>query len=150
VQGNPKVDYHLSNAPEETPLEELARVATAEHRIEECIKRSKSEAGMADYEVRTWWGWHHHQTLSLIATWFLVCEARRGKNGLRPSRFPRFARGWPCCCIELVVAAIPIESLATERADCSATNLLDSTITNDATSWPPYVFINAHERKQYN
>jgi SRSO17 transposase len=80
VQGNPKVDYHLSNAPEETPLEELARVATAEHRIEECIKRSKSEAGMADYEVRTWWGWHHHQTLSLIATWFLVCEARRGKK----------------------------------------------------------------------
>jgi hypothetical protein len=57
---------------------------------------------------------------------------------------------FPTDSIELVVAAIPIESLATERADCSATNLLDSTITNDATSWPPYVFINAHERKQYN
>jgi SRSO17 transposase len=78
--GTPKVDYYLSNAPEETSLEELARVANAEHRIEECIKRGKSEAGLADYEVRTWIGWHHHQTLALIATWFLVCEARRGKK----------------------------------------------------------------------
>jgi SRSO17 transposase len=78
--GNPKVDFYLSNAPEETSLEEMARVANAEHRIEECIKRSKSEAGLADYEVRTWIGWHHHQTLALIATWFLVREARRGKK----------------------------------------------------------------------
>ena len=93
VQGNPKVDYHLSNAPEETPLEELARVATAEHRIEECIKRSKSEAGMADYEVRTWWGWHHHQTLSLIATWFLVCEARRGKKWTPAITVPQIRQG---------------------------------------------------------
>ena len=54
--------------------------AKAEHRIEECIQRSKSEAGLADYEVRNWNGWHHHQILSLIATWFLVVEARRGKK----------------------------------------------------------------------
>jgi hypothetical protein len=30
--------------------------------------------------VRTWSGWHHHQALSLIASWFLVQEARRGKK----------------------------------------------------------------------
>lgn len=73
-------DYHLSNAPADTPLEELARVAKAEHRIEDSLKRAKSEAGLADYEVRTWRGWHHHQTLSLIATWFLTREARRGEK----------------------------------------------------------------------
>jgi hypothetical protein len=55
-------------------------VAKAEHRIEECIQRSKSEAGLADNEVRNWKGWHHHQILSLIASWFLVTEARRGKK----------------------------------------------------------------------
>ena len=66
-----KVDYYLSNAVSETPLWELARVAKAAHRIEECIQRSKSEAGLADYEVRHWTGWQHHQTLSLLATWFL-------------------------------------------------------------------------------
>src|SRR5205807_651401 len=36
-------DYHLSNAAPGTPLVEFARVAKAEHRIEECLKRSKSE-----------------------------------------------------------------------------------------------------------
>ena len=78
--GKWKTDYHLSNADPETPLEELARVAKAEHRIEETFKCAKSEAGLADYEVRTWRGWHHHQVLSLVATWFLTCEARRGEK----------------------------------------------------------------------
>lgn len=76
-----KYDYHLSNAAPETPLAELARVANAEHRIEHCLQRGKSEAGLADYQTRRWEGWHHHQTLSLIAAWFLVQETRRGKKG---------------------------------------------------------------------
>ena len=74
-------DYHLSNAARGTPLSEFARVAKAGHRIEECLKRSKSEAGLSEYQVRNWRGWHHHMTLSLIATWFLVGESRRGKKG---------------------------------------------------------------------
>jgi len=75
-----KTDYYLSNGTFDIELADFVRVAKAEHRIEECIQRSKSEAGLADYEVRTWRGWHHHQTLSLIATWFLVTETRRGKK----------------------------------------------------------------------
>jgi len=78
--GKIKYDYYLSNAPAGTPRKELARVIKAEHRIEDCIKRAKSEAGLSDYEVRTWTGWHHHQTLSLIALWFLILETRRGKK----------------------------------------------------------------------
>jgi len=75
-----KVDYYLSNASAETPLAEFARVAKAEHRIEECLRRAKSEAGLADYQCRNWVGWHHHQTLCLLATWFLLTETRRGKK----------------------------------------------------------------------
>ena len=75
-----KHDSYLSNAPYETPLKEFARVSIAHRRIEQCIQRGKSEAGLADYQVRTWKGWHHHVTLSLIATWFLVSEARREKK----------------------------------------------------------------------
>jgi SRSO17 transposase len=78
--GTYKHDYALSNDVLDSPLEELARVYKAEHRVEESLKRAKSEAGLADYQVRTWEGWHHHQTLSLLATWFLSKEARRGKN----------------------------------------------------------------------
>ena len=78
--GVTKIDYYLSNAPPATARRELARVAKAEHRIEDCIKRGKSEAGLADYEVQKWAGWHHHQVLSLIAAWFLIEEAREGKK----------------------------------------------------------------------
>jgi SRSO17 transposase len=80
ADGSLKHDYYLSNAPPDTPLSEFARVAKAAHRIEECLHRAKSEAGLADYEVRTWRGWHHHQTLSLLATWFLTQETRQGKK----------------------------------------------------------------------
>ena len=75
-----KHDYLLSNAPLTTPLAEYARVFKAGHRVEECLQRAKGEAGLADYEVRTWRGWHHHQALALVATWFLTTEARRGKK----------------------------------------------------------------------
>jgi SRSO17 transposase len=78
--GSFKHDYGLSNAPFETPLAEFARVLCAEHRIEECLKRAKSEAGLANYDVRTWEGWHHHQTLSLLASWFLTKEKMFGEK----------------------------------------------------------------------
>jgi len=78
--GKIKYDYYLSNANTETFLEELARVIKASHRVEDAIKRAKSETGLSDYEVRTWVGWYHHQTLSLIATWFLILETLRGKK----------------------------------------------------------------------
>ena len=78
--GEFKHDYYLSNADPEEPLKELARVSRAAHRVEECFRRAKSEAGLAEYRVRNWCGRHHHQTLSLLAAWFLNRETRRGKN----------------------------------------------------------------------
>lgn len=80
ADGKWKHDYYLSNAAADTPRTELARVVKAEHRIEDCLRRAKGEAGLADYQVRTWTGWHRHQTLALLATWFLVKETRRGKK----------------------------------------------------------------------
>jgi SRSO17 transposase len=78
--GTMKHDYYLSNASAETPMAEFARVAKAEHRIEECLERAKGEAGLAQYQVRNWNGWHRHQTLSLLAAWFLTKEDLRGKK----------------------------------------------------------------------
>ena len=85
-----KQDYYISNADRMTPATEFARVAKAEHRIEECFDRGKGEAGMGDYQVRNWVGWHHHQTLSFIASWFLNVETRRAEkkgtgHNLQPS-----------------------------------------------------------------
>jgi len=80
ADGTFKHDYYMSNADPGTPLRELARVTKAAHRVEECLERAKGEAGLADYQVRNWSAWHHHQTLSLLAAWFLNQETRRGKN----------------------------------------------------------------------
>jgi SRSO17 transposase len=87
-----KHDYLLSNAWLSTPTAELARVFKAQHRVEECLKRAKGEAGLADYQVRTWEGWHHHQALSLVATWFLTQETRRGKKTDAGAECPAGAR----------------------------------------------------------
>jgi hypothetical protein len=88
-----KIDFYLCNARRQTPLMDLARVAKAAHRIEECLQRSKSEAGLADDEVRHWRGWHHHQTLSLIAAWFLVLETNRGKKWTPAITLPQIREG---------------------------------------------------------
>jgi SRSO17 transposase len=80
ADGTFKQDYYLSNADPKVPLAELARVSKAAHRIEQCFEHAKGEAGLADYQVRNWTAWHHHQTLSLLAAWFLNRETRRGKN----------------------------------------------------------------------
>jgi SRSO17 transposase len=99
-----KTDYYLSNAASDTDLNEFARAAKAEHRIEECIQRGKSETGLADYEVRNWRGWHHHQILSMIASWFLVTETRRGKKKDTGNYFSANSRDYrsdPASCVRM-------------------------------------------------
>jgi SRSO17 transposase len=54
--GATKYDFYLSNAPRDTPVKEFARVALAAHRVEESIKRGKSQAGLSHHEVRNWRG----------------------------------------------------------------------------------------------
>jgi SRSO17 transposase len=78
----PRTWYTLSNAHRRERRATLVRVHGARHRIEEVLQEGKGEVGLADYEVRSWVGWHHHMTLSLLALWFLTLERRRlgGKN----------------------------------------------------------------------
>ena len=64
----------------EPSFEELARVIKAGACIEASFKRGKGEVGMDEYQVRTWAGWHHHMTLSLMAVWFLSGETHRGQQ----------------------------------------------------------------------
>ena len=64
----------------EASLAELARVIKAGTCIEASFQRGKSEAGMDEYQVRTWQGWHHHMALTLIAVWFLIGETHRGQQ----------------------------------------------------------------------
>jgi hypothetical protein len=85
VEATPRTDYSLSNAGPEVPLSELVRVRFTRHRIEEVFGAAKGEVGLGQYEVRSWVGWHHHMTLSLLALWFLILERLR-VGGENPGR----------------------------------------------------------------
>ena len=92
VEAKPETHYSPSNAGPEVALEELVRVRFTRHRIEEVFGAGKGEVGLGQYEVRSWVGWHHHMTLSLLALWFLCCERRRiggenaGRDGVAGAR----------------------------------------------------------------
>ena len=73
-------DYYLSNAKEGTTSNEFARVILGSHRVKDCFRRAKNECGLAEYEVQSWIGWHHHVTLCLLASWFLTKETMRVKK----------------------------------------------------------------------
>lgn len=73
----PEYRYYFSNAEEDVSLREMAHAASARQWIEDCFQRAKGKVGLDHYEVRSWMGWHHHITLSLLALYFLVLEQRR-------------------------------------------------------------------------
>jgi SRSO17 transposase len=72
-------------APKGTKLDTaaLVRVAAHRHHIEQAFEAAKGEVGLDHYEVRSWVGWHHHMTLSMLALWFLVLDRRRMGKKLR-------------------------------------------------------------------
>jgi hypothetical protein len=47
--------------------------------IETIFEEEKDHLGMDHYELRSWIGWHHHMTLTMLAHYFLV----RLKNTLK-------------------------------------------------------------------
>lgn len=61
-------------------LKELVRVGSCRHGIEQAFEMSKGDVGLDEYEVRSWIGWHHHMTLSMLALWFLVSQQRQLKK----------------------------------------------------------------------
>jgi SRSO17 transposase len=81
-----EIDYALSNARDAVALEEPVRAHAERHRIEQMLEEGKGEAGLAHYEVRSWVGWHHHMTLSLLALWFLLLEKGRLGGKKLPGR----------------------------------------------------------------
>ena len=63
---------YLSNAPVDKPLQTLVRLSGMRWPIETAFQECKQHTGMGDYQVRSWRGWHHHMTLSILAHFFLV------------------------------------------------------------------------------
>jgi SRSO17 transposase len=67
-------------APEESTLQELARVAGSCWKIEETFEEAKGEAGLDHYEVRSWSGWYRHITLAMFAHAFIAAIRASGHD----------------------------------------------------------------------
>jgi len=69
----PKIKYSFSNGkPDEYTLKEYAYFQAQRYWVERTFDDSKNELGMSDYQIRKWTGWHHHQSLVMLASIFLL------------------------------------------------------------------------------
>jgi SRSO17 transposase len=83
LEEEPEVKYFFSNTAAETPLGTMALVACTRCRVEEFFEEAKSYLGMAQYETRSWLGWHHHMALVGLAHLFVTLTRKRLKKRSR-------------------------------------------------------------------
>jgi SRSO17 transposase len=76
LEPTPEVKFYISNADASTPLGVLAEVACTRHAVEDYFEDAKSDLGMAQYETRSWVGWHHHMSLVAMAHRFITLTRR--------------------------------------------------------------------------
>jgi SRSO17 transposase len=80
------VAFYRCAGPATTPLRELIRVAGARWAIEECFQTAKNEAGLDQYQARSWRAWHAHITLAMLAAAYLAAtrtqEAEKTSHAL--------------------------------------------------------------------
>jgi SRSO17 transposase len=80
----PTYTYYSSNAPVRTPWRPLIWLSGVRWAVEQCFEESKTELGMAHYEVRKYPGWHHHMLITMLAHFFLWgVKLRWGKKSPR-------------------------------------------------------------------
>jgi SRSO17 transposase len=72
--------------PRRSSTADLAWTAGSRWHIEECIQQAKGEAGLDQYQVRTWRAWYAHITLSMLAlAWLAASKAQAEKGGSAPA-----------------------------------------------------------------
>jgi SRSO17 transposase len=72
-----EVKYFLSNAPEDTPVAVLLRVAFDRDHVEKLFEESKGEVGLDHFECRGYRAVRRHLILSMVSALFLSEQAER-------------------------------------------------------------------------
>jgi SRSO17 transposase len=67
----PRTWYTFGNAGKPVRLGRVVAAHGGRHGVEELFAEGIGEVGLDHYEVRSWTGWRHHMTLTLLALWFL-------------------------------------------------------------------------------
>jgi SRSO17 transposase len=81
-----EVAYYVCFGPRRAGLVDLARVAGARWKIEECFQQAKTDAGLDHYQVRDRRAWYAHITLSMLAhAWLTVVKTLTEKGDPKPT-----------------------------------------------------------------
>ena len=115
--------YALSNAAEDTPKEELARLKCVRHFVERANQDAKSEVGWDELEARKYRAWNHHLALTIMAMWFIAQIKHDWAN--KYARDSKLAEqleveSLPALSVanvrELLKAVMPLQQLTPEQA----------------------------------
>ncbi len=60
--------------------------------VETLFRQAKGEAGLDEYEVRSWRGWYHHVALTLLAMAFLLTVQQMGGVQCAQLTIPQVSR----------------------------------------------------------
>lgn len=82
-----EIKYFVSNACENTPLQEMLRVAFARWHVEMWFERAKQDCGFGAFEVRTYQSLIRHWLCSRIGMYILAVETTR-LRGTKPGDHP--------------------------------------------------------------
>lgn len=118
-----EVKYYVSNADEETSLEEMALVTGTRSRVEEYFKDCKSHLGMAHYETRAWTSWHHHMSLVALAHLYVMLTTREMKK-----KIPDFT-------LDMAVRVLRSAFARRELTEDDAINLLEYHQRRNRIAW---------------
>ena len=72
--------YYRVRGPAGTTLAEAVRVAGSRWNIEQGLEEAKGEAGLDQYEVRSWTAWYRHITLARLSHAVLVVMRTQEKK----------------------------------------------------------------------
>jgi len=78
-----EVKFAFSNAPVNCPIKVLADKMCTRYWVERAIEDAKGLAGLDEYQLIGWRGWHHHMTMTMLAMLFLV-TLRKNLGGQTP------------------------------------------------------------------
>ena len=72
IESNGDHIYVLSNALENTPLQQLAEACCSRYFVERMIQDAKQEFGWGDFQAQKYLAWQHHTALTACASWFVA------------------------------------------------------------------------------
>jgi SRSO17 transposase len=72
-----QIKYTLSNGAATPPAQRLACRQGQRYGVEHALRNVRSEAGMGDYKLRLWLGWHHHHLAMVMLAILFMFEVPR-------------------------------------------------------------------------